>query len=366
MIFQNPLFLCQWCLILSVSTSHGILFQHTSDPQFNTQPPPGELVGSGWDLQGKWGSFLGTPVAPNFFITAKHVGGQIGASFEFRGVFYTTDARFNDPDSDLALWRITGNFPAHATLYSHSDEVGNSIVVFGRGGLRGVEVAASTALGPLLRGWRWGAADGRIRWGENVVDSVVTSDETIVVLPQVSAPANTPLLKMGFNRNGGTNEAHLSSGDSGGGVFIRRDNVWKLAGINYAVDGLYNLTSSGPGFLGAIFDEGSLYKGEATNWTFVPDFPTEQPSSFYATRISARVPWIQSVLSTNISQIQLQSANSLSEEFFIDFEAQVNSTNKTIRVAITEAQRFYRIAGPASFRITEVRKDGQALLMTYE
>jgi len=45
------------------------------------------------------------------------------------------------------------------------------------------------------------------------------------------------LLKLTFSRNGLTNEGALSGGDSGGGVFINDSGKWKLAGINYLVDG---------------------------------------------------------------------------------------------------------------------------------
>lgn len=47
--------------------------------------PGGAPAGSGWQYEGKWGSFLGTPISPNLFITAGHVGGSIGQSFTYNG-----------------------------------------------------------------------------------------------------------------------------------------------------------------------------------------------------------------------------------------------------------------------------------------
>lgn len=52
---------------------------------------------SGWQYEGQFGSFLGTVIASNYFITAKHIGGSVGDTFVFSGVNYTTTAVFPDP-----------------------------------------------------------------------------------------------------------------------------------------------------------------------------------------------------------------------------------------------------------------------------
>src|SRR4028119_984980 len=78
----------------------AIIFTEIDDAASNTVAPNGELTGSGWDFQGDWLSFLGTPLAPQFFITAKHVGGGIGNEFTFRGGSYVTDGFFDDLESD--------------------------------------------------------------------------------------------------------------------------------------------------------------------------------------------------------------------------------------------------------------------------
>src|SRR5438445_814414 len=56
----------------SLSSASAVIFVSTGDPAFNTTAPTGEYAGSGWDLQGTWlTDFLGTPIAPQYFITAK-------------------------------------------------------------------------------------------------------------------------------------------------------------------------------------------------------------------------------------------------------------------------------------------------------
>ena len=54
------------------------------------------------------GIYLGTPIASNYFITAKHIGGSIGQTISFGGTNYTTTAVFPDPASDLQIWKIAG------------------------------------------------------------------------------------------------------------------------------------------------------------------------------------------------------------------------------------------------------------------
>jgi len=56
---------------------HAVLFYATGDPTYNTLPPGGNLTNSGWQFEGLWGGFLGTPIAPNYFIAAQHVGGSV-------------------------------------------------------------------------------------------------------------------------------------------------------------------------------------------------------------------------------------------------------------------------------------------------
>jgi len=249
----------------------------------HTDAPNGAYLNSGWQYQGTWGSYLGTPISEHYFITAGHVGGSIGGTFTFQGVNYTTVAQYDDPQSDLRLWQVSGTFPSYASLYTRQDEVSRELVVFGRGALRGSEVL----VGSTLHGWRWGNSGYQQRWGVNQVSSIYDAGAGL-----------GNLLAADFNAGAGPNEAHLSTGDSGGGVFIMDAGVWKLAGINYAVDGPFSLTGgSDPGFNAMLFDAGGLYyKNSANAWTYLPDQSTDIPSSFYATRISSNLQWIDTVV----------------------------------------------------------------------
>src|SRR5260370_41574938 len=97
---------------------HAVIFYSTGDPGYHTNAPGGALTNSGWQYQGAWSVFNGTVISSNAFITAKHVGGSIGDPFTFQGAQYTTIASYDSPDSDLRIWRVDGQVPVFAPLFT--------------------------------------------------------------------------------------------------------------------------------------------------------------------------------------------------------------------------------------------------------
>jgi Trypsin-like peptidase domain len=266
-------------LLISALPAHAVIFYSTGDPSYNTNAPGGALTNSGWQYQGGWATFSGTVISSNAFITAKHVGGSVGDPFTFQGVQYITTASYDSPDSDLRIWRVAGQLPTFAPLYIKGKENGKNLVIFGRGTQRGAEVRVNGR----LKGWEWGPGDGVQRWGQNRVSGIFQGGAEI-----------GEVLRASFNV-GGRNEAQLSAGDSGGAIFIKDGKIWKLAGINYAVEGPYNMTNSGDGFNAAIFDLRGLYLTDGgAGWHLFSGKPIS--SNFYATRISSHMNWITNVL----------------------------------------------------------------------
>jgi hypothetical protein len=256
----------------------AVILYDTGDPTANTSAPTGALADSGWQYEGQFSAFLGTIIASNYFVTAKHIGGSVGDTFTFNGVNYTTTARFPDPSSDLQIWRVAASFPTHAPLFSGpaGSEVNLGLVVFGRGTQRGNPVLVGTDF--HLGGWLWGTPDAVQRWGANTVGSIFTD------------AGYGKLLRVPFNAIAGANEAHLSSGDSGGAVFILNTstNNWELAGINLAVDGPFSTSSNGMNsFNAAMFDTTGLFEGGSH---------APNPSTFYSTEIAAHKGFIESVV----------------------------------------------------------------------
>jgi hypothetical protein len=349
--------------LLNIISARAIIFYSTGDPNYNTTAPVSSLTNSGWQYEGFWGSFLGTPIAPKYFITAEHVGGNVGDPFIFRGVAYLTTAVHDDPDSDLRIWRICGTFPQYAQLHINTNEVGQSFVVIGRGTQRAAPVTTTNSLLGTVKtnGWRWGPYDGVIRWGENSVIGVVDGDS-------IFGSGLGELLQATFDANGGANggatECHLSFGDSAGAMFIKDGSVWKLSGINYAVDGPYNTTNTDPGFDAAIFDGVGLYKKDiAGTW-----LPASGPGSFYATRLSAHVSWINSVINANVAAGPpiLQSSTSAAGGYADEINATVDDASKTITVALPGGTRFYRLRACDPLTIKSIQVQNGNLVLTYQ
>ncbi len=263
--------------------ANAVLFYSTDDPAYNTNPPTTTLTNSGWQYQGAWVGYSGTVISSNCFITAKHVDGAVGDPFVFQGLEYPTLASYDEPNGELRIWRVSGRFPTNAPLYTRRNELGKALVVIGRGTQRGLEVR----LNNKLKGWQWGAWDSVQRWGRNRVSGI-----------QDGGAGVGEVLRVSFTAGAGRNEAYLSGGDSGGAVFMRDGKTFKLAGINYGVDGPYNTTNSGSGFEAALFNRRGLYvQPSPGSWTLFSIATGKIAGSFYAIRISSRVTWINSILS---------------------------------------------------------------------
>jgi len=84
-------------------------------------------------------------------------------------------------------------------------------------------------------------------------------------LIEIPVDVTTSTLKLRMSTSSG-DPVYISWDKDSGAVFIQAAGTWKLAGINFAVDGPYNLSGSGPGFSASIFDDGGLYRGGEGNW----------------------------------------------------------------------------------------------------
>jgi len=274
--------------------SQAVLFEATGDPSYNTNAPTGSLTNSGWQCEGQWYVWLGTPIAPTFFLTAHHINGNVGDPFILNGFSYTTVANFDDPNSDLRIWQVAQTFPYYAPLYTGSNEIGNTCVVIGRGTDRGPAVI----VGGVTNGWQWGNTNNIERWGENTVSGVVTGVDT-----EDGNYPSAQLLYAAFQRNGMTNECDLSYNDSGGGMFIQdggSTGTWKLAGIHCTVDDPFVSTNgaTGPAFNASLVDYHDLYyQPTGSNWVL---FTAHYAAQFYSSRVSPSISWINSVINYNL------------------------------------------------------------------
>ena len=273
-----------WFVLGWANRSDAVIFLETADPQYHVSTPGDN---SGWQYEGKFSYFLGVPIAPFFFITAKHLPGvSVGSVFDFHGDNYTTIACQDNPGTDLRIWEVHHDkpFPTYAPLSSGVADIGATATIFGRGTERGAEVVVSGE----AKGWQWGPPGGGVeRWGRNtVVDMVID-------------PKYGELLDCDFDYPGIAGECHLTTGDSGGGMFVLENGLWRLAGIHLSVDGPFRTGPTGTVFSGALYDMGGLEylqdEGPPIVWKSIEEQAQNIPSSFYSSRISASLAWITSI-----------------------------------------------------------------------
>jgi hypothetical protein len=269
---------------LLTTRSDAVLFKSPADASYNTTAPtPPSLTNSGWQYEGQWNGWLGTPIAPRFFLAAKHINGAPGQMFVLNGFTNHTVAYYDCLSCDLRVWQVAETFPRYAPLYTATNEVGKHCVVIGRGTDRGPAVLVNST----TNGWEWGNTNNIERWGENDVASIVTD------------PTFGDFLRCMFDRNGNSNECALSYNDSSGGIFIQDGTTWKLAGVHYSVDGPFSHDgTTNTEFNAAMMDLRGLYYLNSTNgWTLIPtNNSVAVPGSFYSTRVSAHISWINSVI----------------------------------------------------------------------
>src|SRR5438477_8473342 len=163
-MIRTKLFTCALAVIVcwqcTPRTASGIiLYDHWYR---NKSAPTGTIANSGWQWEGNWGQFTGTPIGKNYFMTASHVGGGVGQSLVLNGVSYPSVAMYDDPSSDLRIWKTSKAFSSWAPIYSLQGEIGKTAVLMGRGTPRGSDVNVNGS----LHGWQWAAPDNRLSWGQ--------------------------------------------------------------------------------------------------------------------------------------------------------------------------------------------------------
>lgn len=320
--------------------ARALILFGSGDPARNTTPPAAPLERSGWDWQGRWRFALGTVIGPRQFLTADHLGGRPGDTFEFRGLRYRAVAVTNRPGTDLQVVTVEGRFGDAAPLQTVAREGGRPLMLFGRGSPRG-EAAAG-------RGWWVGDYDGVQRWGTNRVEGFVPADVSPV----------GELLVIDFSANAGGDEAMYSGGDSGSGAFLLdRDGRWKLAGVGFSVEGPYAPDTNSTPRSGALHDTRGLWVGLAGLQEWLPEGPTPTGTLGFMTRISSHAGWLalQIPAPPPAGHRILESSPDLQGPFAEEAAYAVDADQRRIEVPVPGTTgRFYRLRGASRLELRAV------------
>ncbi len=174
---------------------------------------------------GTWYIGSAVAVAPNYLLTAGHVGATPGQSYTtINGTTYTAVSALTPPAApgqtavpDLCLVKVDHTLPGYNTLYTGSFSSGQNLFLVGYG-LTGTYAPANFAY-TLTSG-----TDGIARWGTNAV--------YLTPFTQASGSYNSMVFEMSAYDTNTPYEAFFGNGDSGGGTFVKVGNQWELAGIN--------------------------------------------------------------------------------------------------------------------------------------
>ena len=276
--------------LLAVTARAVVVFR---DGGRNLSEPTGPLAGSGWQWEGRFHGFLGTAIGPHHFLTAAHIGGFPGQTFRYRGAVYRTIEGIEVPGTDLSVWRVLGTMPTWAGLYEGRKEVGKKIVLFGVGGARGAPVSWKGK----TRGWTWGAQDTRISWGTGKVWETLSGSPATTYEGTRRGPGD--LLVLPFDPTFGPDTACVSGGDSGGGMFLRDGDRWRLAGVTFGMDHSFTLSPTVKKPLDAsIFEARGMYRITPEGTFYLdPDSPQRYATTTLISRVSTHTDFIRAVQS---------------------------------------------------------------------
>jgi hypothetical protein len=218
-----------FALVLGLAASAAALVVDGPNTQRSELPPQDD---PGWAHVGRRAGTSAIYLGRGWVLTAKHVGvGDVlfdGTTYPpvVQSTVWLSAPGGGGRKADLVLFRVD---PAPEleplAVRGRTPPPGAFALLVGYGVGR-----AQPAEWRGVGGFR-GARGGVKRWGTNMVQA------TRIDVPGPNGTV-TRCFQTDFSRHGTPHEAQAAHGDSGGAVFIRGVNQWKLAGVMVSVGGL--------------------------------------------------------------------------------------------------------------------------------
>jgi len=336
--------------VSALAPAFALIFFGHGEPGHNTSAPTGTWTNSGWQHE-VFFDFTGTVVGPRHLLTAAHLNIGTNAIARHNGLAYRVVAVTNLPGTDLSLLTVGGRFPDWAPLYRRGDEAGKVATLFGRGLPRGEPVFHPTERTNDVRGWSWGQNDFRPRWGTNRVE-------------QAFAPGvlgSSGLLGLTFSADAGDDEAAVTGGDSGGGLFLRdnRDGAWKLAGVAFSVQSRFNTGTEGEGFYASLFDRRDFLELNFQGEWVADDTAADRPeAAIYFSRVSPYATTLEGLMAAVPASVdslpRLLSAQTVDGPFSEHSAYAVDPEALTITLTLDTPHRFFRLDSARPIQVQEV------------
>lgn len=162
---------------------------------------------------GWWNGSSAVCIAPNWIISARHVGGEVGNLFWMRGQSYRSVEIVRHATQDIQLIRVAETLPGHHAIAS-GVQAGDLGILGGWGNTAGTAVAG---------GYDWSGAQAET-WGANLIDNA----GTLIVIDFDDLEADDSVAY----------ESLFAVHDSGAGLFVYTGGgELQLAGVAVSVTG---------------------------------------------------------------------------------------------------------------------------------
>lgn len=162
---------------------------------------------------GDWNGSSAVCIAPNWIVSAKHVGGQVGGMFTIRGEQFRSVEIRQHAIQDIQLIRVAETLPGHHRIAT--GVAAGDIALLGGWGV--------TAGNAITNGYDWTGSRAET-WGANTIDSA--GSLLIIRFDNPTSSAAIP------------HEAIFAVNDSGAGLFTHGiDGSLELAGLAVSVTG---------------------------------------------------------------------------------------------------------------------------------